>query len=398
MNDVRRVAFVSNRFLELQGLMPAALGGGLLFGLLVYQAVEVPGRLGTSSDAAVLGMLVGNLATMYLHASYRRTYGEAVATMRQKALAMLPTMLPMIGVIVDMTNQFDGRSGPSYAATALASCSVWVVLQDWPWRGHHAIGAAAGLVAAAVTASVAPSPAGFGVDPARANAFVLAYSLVGLGLLCNGIGDHLLLTRCLRPVDAVNPSPGALAMRGWRRAWGGLCAAGAGAVSLAFSNDFLSAFPIALMLAIIGSVWFPSLADTRRAFRDLGKRPLVVPEKGSVLRLGARELVAAAAVAFSATVQIALLWPARPTWLALTILVVSVTLAARSSDRRTPHVLRAIAVAIALGFFPALSPARALVALVCALGVAVTIDGLLEVKLPLVRQVEDMDPHDANTV
>jgi hypothetical protein len=291
-------------------------------------------------------------------------------------------MLPMFGVIVDMQAQFAGRSGPSVAALALGCCSLWIVLRDWPWRLHHLVGATAGLLAATVTAAIPASPDAFGIDPPRANAFILAYSLVGLGLVCNGFGDHILLRRWLQPVGDANDAPGALAWVGFRRAWCGMCAAAASLAVLALPDTWLGLFPAALMLAFIAGVVVPSLADTLRAARNLGKRPLVAPERGAILRTATAELAAAVAVAVSASVQVILLWPGRPILLALSIVFASGALAMAARARRASHAIRSAAVLVALTVFPVLSPPRAVIALVCALAVAVMVDGLRETRQP----------------
>ena len=402
--DARRVAFVTEHFLELQGLIPAAYGGALLFALLMYQSVDTSGRSGTASQAWVLGMVVASQAVLYLHASYKRTFGDVVATKWQRAVAMLPTMLPMIGALVDMSLQFDGRSGPNCAAVAVASYSFWVVLRDWPWRRHCLAGGAAGLAAGLVTAAVAASPGQFGIDPARSNAFVLAYSLVALGLIANGLGDHLLLTWWLRPSVDIDTNPGALAWWGLRRAWAGICVGCASAATLALSDRFLDLFPINLILAFIAGILVPSVTDALRAVRDLGKRPLVVPERGSVLRIGEPEVVAVATVALSAIIHVALLWPSRPMLPALTILVSSLGLAFTSTTR-APHVIRSAAVAAALALFPMLSPPRAVIALVGALAIGIVSDALRQFRVQAHRGFEParhagevMDTEDANTI
>src|SRR5829696_5181928 len=125
MNDMRRVAFVTEHFLELQGLVPAAFGGALLFALLVYQTAGIPGRPGAAGEAAVLAMILGNQAAMYLQASYRRTFGDVRATRQQKMLAAAPAVMLWAFVTVDMLRTFEGRSGPSFAAIALASSAFW---------------------------------------------------------------------------------------------------------------------------------------------------------------------------------------------------------------------------------------------------------------------------------
>jgi len=91
--------------------------------------------------------------------------------------------------------------------------------------------------------------------------------------------------------------------------------------------------------------------------------------------------------------HIALLSPASPALPALAILTTSLALAFSSPERRASRLVRALAVGVALVFFPALSPSRAFVALVGALATAVVVEGLLEIRMPRLA-----DTQHANTL
>jgi hypothetical protein len=384
MQDVKRVAFVTEHFLELQGLIPAIFGGAMLFGVLALQFLDPSGRPGVALQTPMLGMMIAGWSTPYLQASYRRTFGDAVATMEQKFRATLPTLLVLVGVVIDISGQGERpRSGPSFAAIALASYATWVVLRDWRSRAHHLIGLSAGLAGAIVTAAVPAGAEAFAPEPARANVFVLAYALIGVGLLAGGLGDHYLLTRCLgRSPEGATASPGTFAWVGLRRAWPGFCAAVAAAVSLSLAAAHAGAFFLTFLLALLASALVPAIVDAFFAVRDFDRRQLAVPDKGNILHVGTPEIAAAAAIALATMIHIALLWPSRPVLPAIAVAITSLALAISSPYKRTSRVVRAGAVAIVLAFFSTLSPARAFVALVGALAIAVVVEGLLEVRVP----------------
>ena len=147
------------------------------------------------------------------------------------------------------------------------------------------------------------------------------------------------------------------------------------------------------LLALFASGLVPALVDAFVAVRNFGKRPLVVPDKGSILHAGSREIVAAAVVALATTIHIAILSPSPPALPALAIVTTSLALALSSQERRASRIVRALAVGVVLVFFPALSPARAFVALVGALATAVVVEGLLEIRMPRLA-----DTQHANTL
>ena len=92
MQDIRRIAFVSQRYLELQGIGPALCGAGMILGALV---VHLAGDASIPAPFIPLlfgGMLEGNVRP-YLQRSYQRSFGSAVATRGQQWTAMLPLLL-----------------------------------------------------------------------------------------------------------------------------------------------------------------------------------------------------------------------------------------------------------------------------------------------------------------
>src|SRR4051812_29326556 len=157
-------------------MIPAAVGALLLFGALGAMMFGPPVRLGDVFSSVLLPVTATmGMLTQFLHGSYRRTFGDVVSTWQQKLLAVLPAMLVVLGILVDMTLDFQGaRSGPSFAPVAVAAYSITVMIRDWPWRPHQLIAASAGVAGAIVTAAVpAAATERWGPDPARAAAYLL---------------------------------------------------------------------------------------------------------------------------------------------------------------------------------------------------------------------------------
>ena len=206
MQDIRRIAFVSQRFLELQGLAPALFGAGLVAGALM---IHLDGA--TTSSNAFQPFLLGNLAwgmgIMYLQRGYRRTFGDVVATGAQKFLSGMPILLVMAGALADMLIQDAGKPAPTVAGIVLASTSAVIVLRDWPWRGHHLAGVAAGLTSVIVT-SVVPTTVDRwgGIGPGRVEAYLLASTILGLGLIATGLMGGFIMATVGRLFN-LNPAP-----------------------------------------------------------------------------------------------------------------------------------------------------------------------------------------------
>ena len=199
IEDIGRIALVTTRFMELWGLIPAVVGTVFILASLLSYLFGSARGVGEPLGWLTFGFLLMDPLTRYLRRKYRERFGDAVATKRQKFLATMPFMAVTIGVFID-TAVYHGttRPGPSLAAMALACYATWVLLRDWRWRPHYVAALAAGLAGAAVTASVSPSAAAPGIDPARTDAFLFVYALAGLGLVITGLFDHYVLVSVLR--------------------------------------------------------------------------------------------------------------------------------------------------------------------------------------------------------
>jgi len=329
----------------------------------------------------VFPLLAATQAAMPLQKLYRRTFGDLVATRTARLLAGMPALLVYIGGAADMVlSVAHVSSGPSLAALALTAVSAWIALRDWRWRLHHLVPAAAGLAAAIITASVPASPGQPGLDPVRGEAFLLAYALIGFGMVIGGLLDHRLLAASFHPPEEAPATRRRLPFAFWL----GLSAAASSGVCLWLSERMLDlALPMAVLLGPLVVTYVASLALTVRAFRDLGVRR---PDPGAGPRLGFSDdaLVVSLVVAVAATIDSALFTAWSPALLALSIGLSGIWLAARNWRERKLDLVWAAAAVITLIAVPRVSSARAFALFVLSMSAALVVQASARaVALPL---------------
>jgi hypothetical protein len=397
LGDIRRIAFVTQRFLDLQGLIPAAMGAGWLFAALMHHAMSGPTRSGGVSQVLIFGMIVTGPATVELQKLYRRTFGEVVASARQKLSGSTQALVIYAGIMTDLSLQMNGgRSGPSFAAIALASHSIVVVLRDWPWRSHYLVAAAAGIVGAIVTASVPSSPSQSSVDPAWSEAYLLAFTLMGLGLVGSGLFDHQLLASSLRrPESARTREPSCrpvLRHSRLMRAWIAATFAVSTGIALRFADSILAlVVPTALMFTLVPIYILPAILQIRRGLRDFGKRTTNA-QSGPTVDFGTESLVLMFLIALSAAVDSALFSRTSPALLTVTLGLSSVWLAVRNWRGRKHYLLGAIGAVVVLSFIPHVHPARAFAILVFVTAAVVMLESLLDYWIASPLEAPNADP------
>ena len=377
MQDIRRIAFVSQRYLELQGIGPALCGAGMILGALV---VHLAGDASIPAPFIPLlfgGMLEGNVRP-YLQRSYQRSFGSAVATRGQQWTAMLPLLLMMMGGLADITFQFVGHFAPSVAAVALAATSSMVVFMDGRCRMHHVIGVVAGVAAAIVTTIIPHSFGAWGsIGPARGEAYVLAYTLVGLGLLATGLLDHHLLASLMRPADPAAVAWTAAAARAripGRATFAMLFSFCVGGVAWAVDGGTVAVALPALIIvsgALAGAGG--SIGDLRLAFRAFSRceRPPVLNAVN--LDVPADALVAFYVIAAAAAVDSALFPHRVPLALMASTASMTAWLVVRDWPERRHYALVPVAAMLSLAIGLTLDPSRAFAMFVSAISAALAV-------------------------
>jgi hypothetical protein len=368
--QLRRIAFVTGRFLELQGLLPAAFGMALVFGCLVVRTTGEAGRHVGEIQAVLFAAMYSGFVGREILAGYRRVHGDAVGTTRQKLSATLPTMLVMVGAILDMLSRDAGRPGPSAASLALIAFSGWIVVRDWRWRMHHLVGVAAGVMGALMTASAPVSMDRWGIDPARAEIFVIAYMLIGLSMAATGLLDHRLLTQSHAVTAEPAPHGRPLLRAGVAIAF---CIAG-GVAMRDFHVEANFVLSAALLLAVLAVQVGLSIRDISAWARAVNAGERAPGPSGA--GIPADVIVLSCALTIAAAIDTALL--RYPILLTLTIAASSVGIAVRRRPVRWHYLLGAPAASAALALMPRLGPPRALALLIFATAGAVAIQALVD--------------------
>ncbi len=205
--DLARIAFVTRRFEELQGLRSASLGAGLILSVVAWsllpgeQRMQPYPHLPLAAQMTLLGLTRG------LDGFYARSFGRVPRTPRfdrayTPSIWLQPGVrVPMLIVMAMLVDVLKDPYLPrlSFAGAILAGYSLWVVVRDWPHRIHHVLGTVAGLTTMIIFASlpVTERPT-YRLDPETAAGLALSYSMIGVALLAVGLLDHRLLVTELR--------------------------------------------------------------------------------------------------------------------------------------------------------------------------------------------------------
>lgn len=223
---IERIAFVTSRFADLQGLRAVLLGVLLL--VVVLTASLLPLNLNPFSHfSGVLGVwIAGNF--VLLEAYYNRRFGRVplVSWNRFAIFEVVPDnaaapaqaggggrpltrpeafgpLLVMIALAIESMKTTFYPGGLSLAALALAAHSTWVLVRDWRFRPYYVVAVAAGAVGMGLTLA---TPMGVRLNtpllPDVAAAYGYAYALVGLALIVVGLLDHRLLWQGMSRADA----------------------------------------------------------------------------------------------------------------------------------------------------------------------------------------------------
>jgi hypothetical protein len=376
IEDIPRIAFVTRRFHELQGLTTAMLGVSLIVASLTAHAMEAgyPAPLLQTWNFAILPCI---LMVIQLQRMYRHSFGEAVGTSRQQFAGAMPMVAVFVGGMADLSGV--AHSGPSMAAVGLASCSLWIVARDWRWRIHHLVPAAAGIIAAMVTAGAPPVLSLIATDPVRTETYLLSFTILGLGMVAAGVLDHRLLVSSFACHLTSGRGAGlalARANSGWIRA------AIAGTVCVTYGGTLWLLDPgnayFALWLGLVAALGFfqvvLALFQISRAVRRRRAAAAVPP----VLRLYLRSdsLALMLVLALATAVQSAL-DPERVTLVAVAIGAASLWVAVRDWPYRGHYLIGTLAAVTAIILSRA-DPVRSLSILIFSTSGALMLEGLLD--------------------
>jgi hypothetical protein len=224
---IERIAFVTSRFADLQGLRAVLLGVLLL--VVVLTASLLPLNLNPFSHfSGALGVwIAGNF--VLLEAYYNRRFGRVplVSSSRFAIFYAVPDnpgappsptdqrgrpltrpeafgpLLVMSALAIESMKTTFYPGGLSLAALALAAHATWVLVRDWRFRPYYVIAVAAGGVGMGLTlATPMTVRLNTPLPPDIAAAYGQTYALVGLALIVVGLLDHRLLWQGMSRADA----------------------------------------------------------------------------------------------------------------------------------------------------------------------------------------------------
>jgi hypothetical protein len=394
LTDLARISFVTRRFHELQGLGTAAYGFGLVLAVLMNHAVSSLYRP-SPFQALTFANTVGVLALLSAFRLYRQTFGDPVVPPSRKILAGLLILGVMAGGAGDMWAQVNGNEGPSIMAVVLASCSIWIVARDWRWRIHYLVAAAAGLMGALVTAGVPAMADGWGrVGPPREEAYLLSYTLVGLGLVVVGLLDHRLLA------SSLNPKPlGARPPRAIERASNGLTRASVAAFFCVAAGVTLVAvgpavfepvLALTLLLAFFATSMIVMVVPQWSNYRDAAhqlvsmhrglsvRRDPSAPRDQQTWQIGMDSLALFSAVVLAVAIDEWIMPSGAFSLLALAIAFASAWVAVRDWRYRPYYLIGAVAAAVASFLVVGMPAAKSFTVLILAVSGPLVVEGLLD--------------------
>jgi hypothetical protein len=204
---LERIAFVTRRFGDLQGLRSASLGAALIVCVVFWTLLPDGFAPPSIHHLPLLAQMMMLSLTRGLDAYYARSFGRALSEGRHGAVSNqnLWSQPATRGPAMVITAMFvDALKDPylpgiSLGAATLAAYSSWVLVRDWPERMHHLIGLAAGVAGMLIASSLPVVQRSFSdpIDPFTAAGIVLSYAIFGLGLLAVGLLDHRLLVTAM---------------------------------------------------------------------------------------------------------------------------------------------------------------------------------------------------------
>lgn len=206
-HDLARIAFVTRRFGDLQGLRSACFGAMLVVGAVTGTLLPA----GYAEPLFYIALPAQNAMfalTIVLNGYYERSFGRVPSNGRSPRSLGRPQwdqaggfglFIVVTAMSVDMFKSLWYPGGISLGAAGLVAYSAWTACRDWPHRPHHVLGIFAGLAGMVISSSlpVTPRPFGGRMDPGMAELYAVTYAIVGLGILAAGLLDHRLLAQAM---------------------------------------------------------------------------------------------------------------------------------------------------------------------------------------------------------
>lgn len=355
--ELARIAFVTRRFSELQGLTLAALGGGLILGVVSWHLMPAEHRT-VWQQLVFPAMVLQAPCSLAVLGFYARAFGRVPALQRDANRAvstevMAAIMVPL-GLLLDMLRVLAGGGGASFACAAVAIHSLVVLGRDRGMRIYYLLPLAGGASGLAVTWSTPAMPrAAFEADPLGAGTFVVAYAVLGLALLAVGLLDHRLLATTMSRGPTVEFVPDAPVSRARLTAGASSLVVITPFLLFLRDSEYLGFVHLALVNGLIwgGFVLAKRFSDKQwdaaitAANRDeyVSAEPVPDDRRISLRFEPVGQLVLPMAMGAGAIADLGLAGSGAPSLLAMSFAASRLWIVARNWPRRTPYLVGAAA-------------------------------------------------------
>lgn len=174
-HQLRRIRFVTSRFVELQGLRLAVPA------LISAAAIGVAGAAGADAASVGLAAAVACLAAMFSDAYFKQYYERAFGRVDQEPAS---STLVALGLAVALALSAVGTRHGLWLLAAMGFFHGWIGVRDSPFRLHQLLPAATALIGTAFL----KRPVVDGLDTRSAHVLVTYFTAVAVA----GFLDHRL--------------------------------------------------------------------------------------------------------------------------------------------------------------------------------------------------------------
>jgi hypothetical protein len=198
--DLRRIQFVTRRYMELRGLNVALIGAIVALSALFARAALGPdGSLYPSFEIPMMSLMI---LIGPIEIGYQLAFGRAKPPFWRDIVSAVPMLLITIGIFADWARLLGMLRAPaSVGALLFALYGTWIAVRDWRWRPYYVFLCASAVIAIATSAGAAAG----GAYVSRLMTYFRAYAVLSAGITAVGLLDHRLLITSLH--DGAAPPP-----------------------------------------------------------------------------------------------------------------------------------------------------------------------------------------------
>jgi hypothetical protein len=199
-SDLRRIEFVTRRYIELRGLNVALIGAIVALSALFARAALGPdGSIHPLFEIPMMSLMI---LTAPIEIAYQLAFGRAKPPFWRDLVAAVPILLITIGVFADWAQLLGMLEAPaSVGALLFVLYGTWIAVRDWRWRPYYVLLCAAAVIAIGTSAGAAAG----GTYVSRLMTYLRAYAVLSVGITAVGLLDHRLLITSLH--DGTAPWP-----------------------------------------------------------------------------------------------------------------------------------------------------------------------------------------------